>query len=74
MKDILRMEHINSLAQPFMATFYGGDEWPVYDIEVRTGLVRIDVVGKLQICDISDINFFTDEEGNKHDSDTFYHD
>jgi len=72
MSDLLRMDYINSLPQPFIATFYGGDEWPIYDIDVETGLIRIDVVGKLQVNDIGDVNFFTDEAGNKHDSDTFY--
>ena len=40
MVDILRMDYINSLPQPFIARFYGGSEWPVYDIEVQTGLLR----------------------------------
>lgn len=72
MSDLLRMNYINSLPQPFMATFCGGDEWPVYDIDVETGLFRIDVVGKLQVCEIGDVNYFTDEAGTKHDSDTFF--
>jgi len=72
MSDLLRMDYINSLPQPFMATFWGGDEWPLYDIDVETGLLRIDVVGKLQICEIGDIKEFTDEAGCKHDAETFY--
>jgi hypothetical protein len=68
------MEYINSLPQPFIATFCGGDEWPVYDIEVQTGLLRIDVVGKLQVTGIGEVIFFTDESGVKHDAETFYSD
>lgn len=74
MSDLLRMNYINSLPQPFIATFYGGDEWPVYDIDVETGLLRIDVVGKLQVSDIGEVKFFTDESGDIHDSETFYSD
>lgn len=72
MADLLRMDYINSLPQPFVATFYGGDEWPVYDIDVETGLFRIDVVGKLQCCHIGDVAHFTDMDGDKHDSESFY--
>ena len=46
----------------------------MYDIEVQTGLLRIDVVGKLQVTDIGEVMFFTDEAGVKHDADTFYSD
>ena len=74
MSDLLRMDHINSLPQPFIATFCGGDEWPVVDICVETGCLRIDVVGKLQPMHISDVMHFTDEAGVKHDTETFYSD
>jgi len=72
--DKLRMDYINSLPQPFIAHFYGGDEWPVNDIEVGTGLLRIDVCGKLQVKHIGDVRFFRDETGVEHDSETFYTD
>ena len=74
MADLLRMDYINSFPQPFIATFYGGDEWPIETIDVQTGLIRIDVIGKLQLCDMGDINYFTDADGERHDSDTFYSD
>ena len=74
MSDLLRMDYINSLPQPFMATFCGGDEWPVYDIEVCTGWVRIDICGMLDIKDIGEVLFFTDADGNKHDMETFFSD
>jgi len=70
----LNMDYINSLPQPFIAHFFGGDEWPVHDIEVQTGLLRIDVCGKLQAKHIGEVNFFRDMDGAEHDSDTFYSD
>ena len=72
--DKLRMDYINSLPQPFIAHFYGGDEWPVCDIEVQTGLLRIDVCGKMQAKHIGAVRFFRDADGKEHDSETFYTD
>jgi len=73
MSDLLRMDYINSLPQPFIATLIGcKSEWPIYDIEVQTGLVRIDVMGKLDVLDIADVSYFTDMDGVKHDAETFY--
>lgn len=72
--DKLRLDYINSLPQPFVAHFFGGDEWPVYEIEVKTGLIMIDVCGKLQENRIGDVKFFRDMNGIEHDSETFYSD
>lgn len=72
MSDLLRMDHINSLPQPFIAHFFGGSEWPVYDIDVETGLLRIDVVGLLDIKHIGDVKFFRDMAGIEHDAESFY--
>ncbi len=72
MSELLNIEYINNLPQPFMATFCGGDEWPIYDIDVETGLLRIDVVGMLEIKEIGEVMFFTDEAGEVHDAETFY--
>ena len=72
MSDKLNMAHINSLPQPFIAHFCGGGEWPVHDIDVETGLVRIDVVGKLQVTHIGAIAWFRDMDGVEHDSDMFF--
>lgn len=73
-QDILSMARINSLPQPFIARFIGGGEWPVYDIEVQTGLLRIDVVGMLEVKHIADVLFFRDESGAEHDAESFYAD
>lgn len=72
MADLLRMDHINSLPQPFIAKFYGGSEWPVHDIDVETGLIRIDVCGKLEIKHVGDVRSFRDVDGGEHDADSFY--
>ncbi len=72
--DRLRLDYINSLPQPFIARFIGGDEWPVHDIDVETGLLRIDVVGLLEVKRIGDVRFFRDAVGKEHDSETFYSD
>ncbi|AOJ31394.1 hypothetical protein [Burkholderia metallica] len=75
--DLLDMEFINSLPQPLLARQYGsGDRWwwPVNDIDVQTGLLRIDVCGKLDVLHISDVYFFRDANGNEYHSDDFYSD
>jgi len=44
MTDRLDMDYINSLPQPL----WDGD-FPVYDIDVQTGLYRVDVCGLLEV-------------------------
>ena len=72
--DLLDMAYINSLPQPFFVRQFGDKDfsWPVYDIEVETGLYRIDVCGKLQACHIGDAAQFRDANGVVHDSADFY--
>lgn len=73
--DRLRMDHINSLPQPFLARFCGDrDWWPVADFEVQTGLMRIDVVGKLQVMRFSEVMEIQDGNSVFHDPETFYTD
>lgn len=56
-----------------MAVFVGaGDRWPVKDIDVQSGLLRIDVCGKLQVNHIIEIRHFIDTEGMIHDPSDFY--
>lgn len=71
MGDLLKLDHINSLTQPLIANF-GSSEWPVYDIDVQTGLIRIDVVGLLEIKHIGEVLSFRDADGEEHDADSFY--
>jgi hypothetical protein len=72
--DKLNMALINSLPQPLIVRFCGGDEWPLHDIDVETGLLRIDVCGKLQVKHIGEATFFRDMDGVEHDAETFYSD
>ncbi len=74
MGDVLRMDHINSLPQPFIVRFYGDKDcwWPVNDFEVGTGLMRIDVCGKLEVKRFSEVAEILDGDSQPHDPDTFY--
>ena len=73
MSDLLRMDHINSLPQPFFAQFFGDSQWwPVIDFEVQTGLMRIDVCGLLQVKSFADVKSVRDGHGDLHDPDSFY--
>lgn len=64
--DKLNLDFINSLPQPLTAISWGDRETPVHDIDVETGLVRLDVMGKLDIMDIADFKAFRDLKGNLH--------
>jgi len=72
MSDLLCMDYINSLPQPLIAKLFGGSEWPIYDIDVGSGLLRIDVCGLLEVKHIGDVRSFCDDCGVEHDSETFY--
>ncbi len=76
MADLLRMDYINSLPQPFTVRLYGDKDWrwPIYDIEVQTGLVRIDACGKLCIKNIGDFKRFRDDSGAEFLAEAFYSD
>lgn len=72
MTDKLNMEALNALPQPLLARFGGGDVWPIHDIEVGTGLMRIDVAGRLQVKEFCEMIEIIDDWGNTHDPDSFY--
>lgn len=74
MTDLLRMDHINSLPQPFIANLVGKSRWPVADIDVETGLFRIDVCGMLEVKHFGDVLSLEDGDGVVHDAETFYSD
>lgn len=76
MSDLLRMDYINSLPQPFTALLYANEGWwwPIYDIAVDAGICRIDVCGKLQVIDFSDIKTIRDETGADHDPEDWWTD
>lgn len=73
--DKLRMDYINSLPQPFLIRFAGDKNfWPVHDIDVESGCLRIDVCGLLECRHIGEAIEFLDADSNKHDPETFYSD
>lgn len=73
MTDLLSMELIDSLPQPLWVSENGKDWWwPVVDIDVQTGLMRIDVCGQTQRCHFDDWSYVRDDAQVMHDWDTFY--
>lgn len=70
--DLLDMQYINGLPHPLLGEEWGGSIWPIYDIDVACGLVRIDVCGKLEVKDIGDFKYFYDDAGEKYRADGFY--
>lgn len=76
MTDLLRLDFINSLPQPLWVRQWGGDsfDWPLYEICLETGLMSIDVCGKLDNLHIGDVAQFRDDDGKVYDSEMFYTD
>lgn len=76
MADLLNMERINQLPQPFVTRLLGDKEflYEIESIDVQTGLLRINVCGLLQVSHISEISSFRDAQGKEHDPETFYAD
>lgn len=71
MSDLLNMDRLNSLPQPLWVNS-SGTWWPVHDIDVETGLLRIDVCGMLDVLHFSGVTGLRDGDGNEHDPDDFY--
>lgn len=71
MADLLDMEKINALPQPLLAKILG-TWWPINDICVETGLMRIDVCGLLDRKHFTDATMLRDDLGQEHDPDLFY--
>lgn len=67
--DLLDLEYINSLPLPLW-----DGEWPVYDIDVETGLYRIDVCGLLDVLHIRRCFTMRDATGKNHYVGDFYMD
>jgi hypothetical protein len=76
MTDLLRIEFINTLPQPLWVRQWGRQsfDWPLHEICVETGLMQIDVCGKLDNLHIGDVAQFKDDAGNIYDSEMFYTD
>jgi len=71
--DLLDMDYINSLPHPLWARHLGS-WWPVHDIEVQTGLLRIEVSGELDVLHIGGVVGFRDGGGTERAADDFYSD
>ena len=69
--DLLKMDALNALPQPLFVEI-GTGWWPVYDIDVATGVFRIDVVGLLQAEQFGGVHSLKDADGVIHDPDDFY--
>jgi hypothetical protein len=74
MADLLNIDFINSLPQPLWVRQWGRKDfdWPLYEICVETGLMRIDVCGKLDNLHIGDVAQFKDDHGTVYDAEEFY--
>ena len=73
MSDLLRMNYINSLPQPFIVRLCGDKAWwPVEDIDVETGLMRVDVHGKLEVRRFGEVAEIKSVDGPEHDPEDWY--
>lgn len=71
--DLLLMDKINALPHPLMIRGFSHDYWwPVIDIEVQTGLYRIDVCGMVECRQMSSCGQIMDGSGKVHYVDEFY--
>lgn len=64
--DILNFDMINAAGQLY------ADGWPIYEVCVQTGLMKLDVCGKLDNARWSEIIKLTNDNGEDLDSDSFY--
>lgn len=60
-KDVLDAEYINSLPQPLWDRGY-----QIVNIDVQTGLYKIDVCGMIDIKNLLKIRSIFDGNGNEH--------
>ena len=73
MTDLLDMNLINSLPQPLYVSENGKDWWwPVQDICVESGIIRIDVCGMLQVSHISEYRYLRDDTNIIIETDDLY--
>lgn len=73
MTDLLKMDYINSLPQPFYVQFFGSESWwPVVSICVETGFMQLDACGKIFCECIGSVKSIKDQNFNLHDPETFY--
>lgn len=69
--DMLDADKFNVLPHPLYGRLWG-TWWPIESIEVACGLIRFDIIGKLQVDTFSSISSLRDSHGVEHDPDDFY--
>lgn len=68
MSDLLRMDLINALPHPLLIREFSHDWWwPLIDIDVESGLYRIDVCGLSQTKQVGGCEQIQDDSGAIHD-------
>ena len=72
--DLLDMDYINSLPQSLWVNTGGMSYFPIHDIDVQTGLLRIDVCGLLDVLHIGSLFTIRDGHGKEHYVGDFYTD
>jgi hypothetical protein len=75
MPDLLSLEKINALSHPLMIRPFRSDPWyGLIDIDVQTGLYRMDVCGMWQLGSVSSCEQIMDGDGAIHDMEIFFSD
>jgi len=70
--DILDIAKFNALPGPVTAKMCGGSELWIESLCVKTGLMRLDVCGKIDRCHFSEVIELIDINNCKHDPDDFW--
>lgn len=70
--DLLNGVKFNALPSPVTARMCGGGSWWIETLDVQTGTIRLDVCGKIDFSDFSEIMELIDINGIKHDPDDFW--
>ena len=66
------MEKFNSLPSPVTAVLCGGGGYWIETLCVQTGLMRLDVSGKVDHRHFSEVMKLVDIDGGKHNPDDFW--
>ena len=70
--DILSMEKFSALPHPIVGKMMGGGEWEIETVCILTGIMRLNVCGKIDLEDFSMVKTIVDANGDEHDPDDFW--
>lgn len=70
--DLLNMLKFNTLPGPVTARISGGAEYWIETLDVQTGLMRLDVSGRLDRMEFIEANMLIDGDGVEHNPDDFW--